>query len=392
MIKATLQITWKAIIELVREKWVLLIIFLFPVLMIGLYKVAYSDNGQGFSNQMKIGIVNQVVEEKNIPQYDKQLIQYLDDQTYEGLPVYTIIEYNDLDTANTALYERQINAVLLLKSEFTRTIMDSSSPAAVEITGNSYSSQFVFTQTFLLGSLEEFNAYLLNKTGLSSDEKHQINYEFLDGSGGLSDLDFGLPGIIVFGLMFLTMSTAQILVREKSNKTFLRYRLSNIKPTAIFSGIMISQILIALLLMPFILLVCFTMGVHVRGSIVPLLIVGTILSISAVGIGLIVACFTKNESEAINIGASIVVPLVLMSNSLYPLEKTTMFQIFGQNISFYDFLPTSVASDLLRGSLIYTQSLAQNRFWLVWLSAQALIIFIIGAVLFNHFLYRNVSA
>ena len=391
MIKASLQITWKAIVELIREKWVLLIIFLFPVLMIGLYKIAYSDNGQGFSNQLKIGIVNQVNNEDTLPQYDSQFIQYLNDQTYNDLPVYTIVVYQNMNKAYTALYERQVNAVLLLQPDFNRSILEERS-TPIEIIGNTYSAQLVFTQTFLMGSLEEFNTTLLNNSGFSVEENYRINYEFLDGSGGLSDLDFGLPGIIVFALMFLTMSTAQILVREKSNKTFLRYRLSNITPTAIFSGIMASQILIALLLMPFILLACITMGVHIRGNIIPLLIIGCILSISAVGIGLIVACFTKNESEAINIGASIVVPLVLMSNSLYPLEKTPMFQIFGQDISFYDFLPTSVASDLLRGSLIYLQSLAQNQFWLFWLLFQALIIFLIGAILFNHFLYRNVSA
>ena len=392
MIKATLQITWKAIIELVREKWVLLIIFLFPVLMIGLYKVAYSDNGQGFSNQMKIGIVNQVASQNEITSYDQQFIAYLDTETYEGLPVYTISEFSNLEKAYTALYERQITALLLLEPTFNQNIKDTSTAATVQIIGNTYSAQFVFMQTFLSGSLEQFNANLLNASGQKTPESIRFNYNFLEGSGGLSDLDFGLPGIIVFGLMFLTMSTAQILVREKSNKTFLRYRLSNVKPASIFSGIMASQILIALLLMPFILLSCMLMGVHIRGNIAALMIIGCILSISAVGIGLIVACFTKNESEAINIGASIVVPLILMSNSLYPMEKTTMFELFGQNISFYDFLPTSVASDLLRNSLIYTQSLAQNQFWLIILTLQALAIFIIGAALFNHFLYRNLSA
>jgi ABC-type polysaccharide/polyol phosphate export permease len=392
MIKSSFQIAWKAIIELVREKWVLLIIFLFPVLMIGLYKIAYSDNGQGFSNQMKIGIVNQVQQQNNLPAYDQKFITYLTAETYESLPVYSIKKFSTLDIAYTALYERQIIALLILKPTFNQDIRNSSVSADIDIVGNTYSSQFVFMQTFLSGSLEQFNTQLLHDSGVSQSQNILINYEFLEGSGGLSDLDFGLPGIIVFGLMFLTMSTAQILVREKSNQTFLRYRLSNVKPASIFSGIMASQILIALLLMPFILLSCMLMGVHIRGNIAALMIIGCILSISAVGIGLIVACFTKNESEAINIGASIVVPLILMSNSLYPMKKTTMFELFGQNISFYDFLPTSVASDLLRGTLIYSQSLAQNQFWLIILTLQALTIFIIGAGLFNHFLYRTLSA
>jgi ABC-type multidrug transport system permease subunit len=391
MIQISLKIAWKTIVELIREKWVLLIIFLFPVLMIGLYKIAYTDNGQGLSGQMKIGILDQARTSEENNSFNHQLGEYLAAETYENLRVYSMTEYASEDAAKTALYGRQINALAILDPTFSQKI-ETGKQAKIQILGNTYSSQFVFTQTFLLASLEGFNAQISTESGINSTPLFQTNYVFLEGSGGISDLDFGLPGIMVFSLMFLTMSTAQILVREKSNKTFLRYRLSNISPAVLFGGLMLSQMALALLLMPFILLVSSMMGVQIRSGIGSLLLVGCILSISAIGIGLIVACFTKNESEAINIGASIVVPMVLMSNSLYPLEKTPMFQFLGQNVSFYDFLPTSVASDLLRSSLIYVQSLAENQFWLVWLSLQALIIFLIGAFLFNHFLYRDVTA
>ncbi|MBI9049255.1 MAG: ABC transporter permease [Anaerolineaceae bacterium] len=388
----SLQIAYKAILELIREKQVLIIIFLFPVLMIGLYVLAYGDKGNGLADQMKIGILNQAVPTKTATNYDQRLIAYLQAQIFDDLPLFSIREFSDRDKAISNLHERQITALIIIPARFNQQIDLNIEPIPLEIIGNTFGSQYIFANSFLNGSIEGFNEYLNIQPDMSKQNKFNIQYDFLEGSGTMSDLDFGLPGILVFSLMFLTMSTAQILVREKTNKTFTRYRLSNIRPSEIFSGIMISQIGLALLLVPTSLFSAMIMGIHIRGSLWPLLLVSSILAISAVGIGLIVACFTRNESEAINIGASIVVPIVLMSNSLYPVDKKTIFTMFGQPISIYDFLPTSVASDLLRNSLIYLQTLQQNSFWFIWLILQTVLIFGFGAWLFNHFLYRNLSS
>jgi ABC-2 type transport system permease protein len=193
-------------------------------------------------------------------------------------------------------------------------------------------------------------------------------------------------------LMFLCMSTTQLLVREKTNRTLLRYRMSGVSTLKIFFGLTLSQIVIALILVPFSMFAAGLMGFHARGSIFPLLLISSILTIAAVGIGLIVACFTKNESEAINISASIVVPLVLLSNTLYPMEKNQLFSIFGMSFSFFDLLPTSVAADLLRNSLIYLVPLRDLLPWILWLCLQTIVIFGIGACLFKFFLFRNPKA
>jgi len=111
-----------------------------------------------------------------------------------------------------------------------------------------------------------------------------------------------------------------------------------------------------------------------------------------VGIGLIVSCFTRNESEAINISSSIVVPLVLLSNTLYPIEKKPIFQLFGLSFSIPDLLPTSVTADLLRNSMIYLMPLKELCPWFAWLCVQTLVIFAFGSWLFSFMLFRNQKA
>ena len=134
------------------------------------------------------------------------------------------------------------------------------------------------------------------------------------------------------------------------------------------------------------------MGFHIHSHIGPILLISAVLAIAAVGIGLMIACFTKNESEAINVSSSIVVPLVLLSNTLYPMPQNTLFQFLGISFRIFDFLPTSVAADLLRNVMIYLIPFQELIPWFLWLVLQSLVLFLLGAWLFNTFLYRNRQA
>lgn len=390
--KTILSIAHKTLLEMIREIQILLIIFLFPVLMIGLYSVAYGDTGGGLSSQLKLMILNQQAKPvAEAPAYDQELIDYLQKLRLDGKPIFTLSTAESKASALTALQEKQILAILIIPENFQQSLELAREPARVEIIGDTYSAQFTFAQSFLTGALDDFNHTLKNTEGLQENPV-QIDYKFLEGTGTLSDLDFGLPGVLVFGLMFLSISTTQLLVREKSNRTLLRYRMSGISTMKIFLGLTLSQIVIALVLVPFSMFAAALMGFQARGSIFPLLLISSILTIAAVGIGLIVACFTKNESEAINISSSIVVPLVLLSNTLYPMEKSQLFSFFGMSFSFFDLLPTSVAADLLRNSLIYLIPLRDLLPWILWLCLQTIVIFAIGASLFKLFLFRNPKA
>ncbi len=390
--KTILIIAYKTLLEMIREIQILLIIFLFPVLMIGLYSVAYGDTGGGLSSQFKLSILNQQAKpEAGTLAYDQELIGYLQDLKLDEKPVFSLSTAESKASALTALQEKQILAILVIPQDFQQSIEHAKVPARIEIIGDTYSAQFTFVQSFLTGALDDFNRTFKNPEILK-EPAIQVNYKFLEGTGTMSDLDFGLPGVLVFGLMFLSISTTQLLVREKSNRTLLRYRMSGISTLKIFFGLTLSQIVIALVLVPFSMFAAALMGFHARGSIFPLLLISSILTIAAVGIGLIVACFTKNESEAINISSSIVVPLVLLSNTLYPMEKSQLFSIFGMSFSFFDLLPTSVAADLLRNSLIYLVPLRDLLPWILWLCLQTIVIFAIGASLFKLFLFRTPKA
>ena len=383
--KAALQIATKTLREMLREKIVLVIIFLFPVLMIGLYAISYGDTGAGFSSQMKIGILQPSTQSGSTASLDQQLMRYLQSASLDGAVLYDVHLLPDRKSGIIALQEKQLSAMLVLPSG-----LQTDDQIPLELIGDTYSSQFTFAQSLLLGSLEEFNRTLLEP--VEQAPQIAVTYEFLQGTGTLSDLEFGLPGILVFGLMFLSISTTQLVVREKTAKTLLRYRMSGIRPACIFLGLMISQIVVAIVLIPFTLFCAAGMGFHTQSHLWQILLISTLLSIAAVGIGLMVACFTKNESEAINISSSIVVPLVLLSNTLYPMPRSILFEISGMSFSVFDFLPTSVAADLLRNSMVYLKSLPELLPWLLWLVIQSLVIFFIGAWMFNHFLYRRQQA
>ena len=63
-------------------------------------------------------------------------------------------------------------------------------------------------------------------------------------------------------------------------------------------------------------------GLDPSQALLPTLLASFLVAVSAVGIGLVVGCFIQNDSQAVNLGASVTMLQVFVSGSFFPMPAS----------------------------------------------------------------------
>ena len=374
-----LAVSRKILLEYWREPLLLGLIFAFPVILLLFYYLAFGDTGQGMAKHLKIMALNQdsgaLVAGEHINLGD-QLIAQVVAARFEGLPIFDLQAVKDRREAEINLREHKAALLLVIEPDFSATLLSVASgsreaaAARLSLLGYPSSDLYIFARSLLEGLIAEFCRQALGWEHNSL----ALGYEFTPGTGTMSDFEFGVAGLIVFGIMFLTISTAMTLVREEVNGTLERLRLTGLTSLDLMVGVTGAQLVLGVLMV----LVTFgsarLMGFQGKGSLLLAILVGVLLSLSAVGLGLVTACFSRNESEAANLGAVIGVMLALISGAMYPLPEIPLATIAGQTIQLYDFLPPAHAARALQEILIFGKGFRAVGYELIGLTLLAVLI------------------
>ena len=384
----SIAIARKIIREYFREPLLLGLIFTFPVILLLFYFIAFGETDQGMAKHLKIMVINQdqgIQSEGQNINMGHQLIQAIRLAEFEGDPIFDIFSVGEQGDAEIALREHKAAALIVIPEDFSQllhtSITERSLPEQVSITLRGYptSDLYVFSKSILIGLIAEFGDRLFG----GMDDHLELSYSFIPGTGTMSDFEFGVPGLIVFGIMFLTISTAMTMVREEVNGTLRRLRLSNMGAKEMILGVTGAQILVGILLVPFIFGCAMLMGFRGSGSILLAMVVSILLCMAAVGLGFITACIARNDGEAANLGAVVGVMMVIVSGAMYPMPRAPLAVIGGRTIQVYDLLPPALASEALRRILIFGDSIGDLVYEILGLLILSIIIFLVGIVMYQ---------
>ncbi len=130
-------------------------------------------------------------------------------------------------------------------------------------------------------------------------------------------------------------------------------------------------------------------GFQSHGSLWLAIGIGLLLGLSAVGLGLVTACFARSDGEAANLGASLGVLMVLVSGALYPMPAAPLATIAGRTIQVYDLLPTTHAAEALRRVLLLGDGPAEIGYELAALLALGAIILAVSVALYGWLKLRR---
>lgn len=387
-------IAQKTLRELWREPLLLGLLLAFPLILLGFYYVAFGETDEGLAKHLNLWVHNQdngaATPDGETWRIGQQLVDLLAGVEFEGKPIFSIKEIDDPHDAEIALREHKAALLLTLPPSFSAdwlaALQEKAAPAELRLTGDPYSSNYTFARSLLDQLLREF----VNETLDWQDENLTIDYAYVSGTGAMSDFDFGVPGLIVFSLMLLVTSTAQILVREHVNGALRRLRLTRLSAASLLLGVTLAQMALSLFLVPFTFGVALLLGFDSHGSLLLAMGIGLLLTLSVVGLGLIVACFAHSDSEAANLGATAGALLTLLSGAMYPMPDVPLAVIAGRSIQIYDLLPTAHAAEAMRRVLILGEGVVAVSYELAALSVLSALLLAVGVILYAKLQLRKI--
>jgi ABC-2 type transport system permease protein len=279
---------------------------------------------------------------------------------------------------------------VVVPREFTAALLEAAAgrprdpPVDVALVGDPVANaNYVLAVGYLDGIVQQLAGAVTSRP-----QTADLRWEFLPGTGKLSDFDFGVPGLVVFGILFVVMTASTPLVREKVSGTLKRLRLSRARASDLLGGVTLSQLAVSVIQIPLVFGLAVAFGFHGAGSLPLAMGVGLLLTLTAVGLGCIVACLARNDGEAAAVSSAFLLPLALLSGGLFPMPDATVATIGGQAISLFDVLPTRHAAEALRRILVLGAGPGDVVYQVVMLAVLSVLTLLVGTALYRRLRLR----
>jgi ABC-2 type transport system permease protein len=380
-----LRIAGKTLLEYLREPQLFLFILIGPPLLVLLWYVIFLPAKDRLGDYLKIAVINKD------PGYEGALlVDMLRNVEFDGKPALDVKVIDNQEQGWISLREGKTALLLIIPAGFTRALEDArtvgiaSSEQEIEYVGDPGNFNYVFTK----GYVEPYvRGFVQNAAGQSAVVFG--NYEFLPGTGTSADFDAAVPGLLVFSLLFLIISSASSLVQEEMHRTLIRFRLARVTGFELVAGVTLAQMGLAVLevLIGFFTAVACGYGcgsdLLQPARVLLLLGVSVLFAVPVVGLGMITAAFSRNDGDAASLGSIFLVPMVFMSGILFPMPAVPLFSIGGRTIGLYDLLPSTLAAEAIRKS-VTLGDLPSLAFPVIGLLIQTAFILWIGAALYQR--------
>jgi ABC-2 type transport system permease protein len=357
-----LLIARKMLTEMVREPMQAVILFVAPLAFLIMTGVAYS-----YPIMKTYPIIVDVSDPEGA-----SLVQYLQEQRYNnGHSQFTIKRISNSDQIREELEHRQSTvSIKLLTSQNDKP--------SFTIEGDALYTDFYQAATLLQNATDSYFA----EHGLQ-----KIPYKLFEQSfttrGPITAFDLYMPGMIIFALMMLVPNTAILIAREVRWKTLNRLQMTRMSGWDLLAGVTMAQFLVAIVLTFLIFGVSLLLGFNNQGSIWLALLCSIITSLSAIGTGLIVGSFTKNDSDAANIGAASGLFQVMLAGAFFPLPSPTLFTFNGHQMGIFDLIPATHSNLAMQNVLSYGMGWNDIVFRVVATLLVSLLYFGAGIVIFR---------
>jgi ABC-2 type transport system permease protein len=399
---------------IVRNKTAIFFTLLFPLFFIIIIGFTFGQSGTEDMSRISIGVVNldgELVAVNGTDSFNStigdMLVQGLENVNFT---VTEYGEYGDRDTNGTAAYaisRGDIDAILVIPANFTETLTFQYSdnldiPVATkshlelyvdptDTTGALITQQSVLG--FISGFIKEYQNIAIEQ--VMPDMKSYVEVladpitisvsEAEVTEAELKWIDYMVPGTLGLVLIWSGLNHAsRTIATERTKGTFQRMIIAPVSPTVVLLGKLISALAIVYM-SAFIMLLS---GVLLfQANLywdIPVMILAIFLgALSAIGIGLIISSFAKNEEAADSISVIISVPLQFFIGAFFPLSiMPEAAQAFGNALPFTKLV--NAMQDVMTRNLPFDAVIPE----MLYLAASGLILFTLGTIAYRIALKR----
>jgi len=352
----------KSLLEILREPQLLLLELALPLIFVCITAATYTAPLQITYRVWVMGADAHAA-----------LVEELKAQRYpDGAPVFEITYTTDRAAAEAALKEQKATALLVIETDVTGQL-------GATIVGDALYPRFHRASALLDAAVNRHADRAAGRPPVV-----QVAASALVAAGPRTEFDLYAPGMMIFALLMLIPQTAMLVAREMRWKTLRRLRLTRMRAVDLLAGVSLAQLVVAAAQVVIVFLTALVMGFHNQGSLAVALLVGLVVSFSAIGQGLVVACFSRNDSEAANLGSTLTMLQVFLSGAFFQFTPITLFTLAGHQIDLFDVFPATHGFMALQHVLSYGFGPGEIGFRLLATGVLSGLYFVAGVLIFQR--------
>ncbi|WP_057979076.1 ABC transporter permease [Caloramator mitchellensis] len=339
-LKRMFTITKKEFIHIKRDKASLAIAIMMPIMMLILF---------GYAVTSDVKNVKLVVYDEDRTVESRNLIEKYANSNYFKL--YNIVD--SYDEIEKAIGADEAKVGLIIPYDFAKSIrrgetsqiqilVDGSDPGIAR-TAAAYS--VMIANNYSLKVKEVVLNKMGQKLGTTAIEARTlVLYNPM-----LKSALFNVPGIIGLILQNITVIlTAFAMVRERERGTIEQLIMTPVTSLELIIGKLIPYVIIGFMDFMLVLILGYLIfDVAVKGSLLLLILFGTIFLISALAMGMLVSTIAKTQLQAMQAAFALLLPSILLSGFIFPRESMPMIIYYIGNI-----FPITYFLEILRGIIL----------------------------------------
>lgn len=312
------------------------------------------------------------------------VIQAMEELTFQdGSPILRVKSIPDRSDAEIQLRERKAAALVILPPDFSQVIIDSQSrdtfpTTDVELIGDLTNPYYTVAAVMAFTAIDSY-------TVAATNEYRPIGLveTALGNSAARTEFELYVPGLFVLAVIMMLFQAAMMVAREIEGGKLQRLRITRLTSLELLGGISAWLVLVAILEVLITFGVAVSLGFRSQGALWIAILVGVITSFSIIGVGMIVASFSKTVSQAFVIANFPFGFFMFLSGAAFPVPMGSMFTLWGHDFHLVDLLPPTHAVTALNKVFTLGAGLNDVIFELVALVILSLLYFGIGVWLFR---------
>lgn len=356
MLNRIKAISLKEIRQLKRDKRLLYVLFIFPLILLILF---------GYAINFDVHHIKMVIYDEDKSDASRNFVTSLTSSGYFDLVGYInnenkVKEVLDTKTAQCVIiFPRGLSKKIYSKLNAEIQILIDGVDANTASLINSYIT--VATAFYS----QKFQSKALAVIGRKTYVPVDIHPAFWFNPE-LNSTFFLIPGLIVMILMITAVVSITLsIVREKEHGTIEQINVSQLSSTELLVGKTIPYVIISLLISTFILIAGYILfGITIRGNIFLLFFSMLLFLFAALNIGIIVSSIADTQQVAFQIATLVsMLPSMLLSGFVFPIESMPPVVQILTNITPAKFFMVVLRGILLKGAGI--ESLWQQLVYLI---------------------------
>ena len=206
----------------------------------------------------------------------------------------------------------------------------------------------------------------------------------LGASAARTEFENYVPGLFVMSVILLVFQASMTVAREIEGGTLRRLQLTRVTSFELLGGITAWLVVVAVAEVLVTFLTAWACGFRSQGPLWIAVMVGIITSFSIIGVGMIVASFSRTVSQAFVIANFPLGFFMFLTGAAFPLPRYTLLTIAGHAVGLTDILPPTHAVVALNKVLTLGAGLGDVAYELGALLILSAMYFAMGVWLFKR--------